>query len=209
MDDLTSGWPPWAIPAIMVGVVLLAMLSNRGGGAAAPGVGGITEYQPLPADPNLVQLAGESLNARASAFGQLVQLVGAESVSQIGATRDIQLEQLHAESANLTTQAALQASLASTAAGVTTSLAASDAALRAHLADTAAQEATAQHQSDTQVAIAQDANATQLAIANSNNKSAATVAGIQENTTKAVSKNNTVASVVGSVVGGIAHFFGF
>jgi hypothetical protein len=211
-SEMFPGVPAWVIPAGLFGVVILAMLSGRssGGGSALAQ----TSYQAVPADPNLTALSAQESNNLTDAFKSVVGYVENESISQLAAGRDIALETLHADSDNRKTAAALDATIAQTNAQMNIAYA-NDAATvgvaginaNANVTQTAAQTAAA------------------VAVANSNNSASVTntrttadankaIAGISENTQKAVSKNgvwDTALNVVGSVAkvgGSILKVFG-
>lgn len=199
--------PPWVIPATAVGLVLLALVSNKSSTGASGGA--VISYTPTPADPNLTALAAHETDAKVSALQAVVGLLGTEDVSNIAAARDAQLAGIQADTVNRQTAATLSADLAHTAA----SAAVAGQSINAQLAAALDQNSTTRNISLAQIAEQSHAadveSSTQTSLAEIQAKSASTVAGIQENTTKAVSKNNTVGSIVGSVVGGIAHLFGF
>lgn len=134
MDDL----PPWVLWGIPIGIVVLAIVANKSGGAAP--YGAVTAYQPMPADPGLVALAQSEVDARSSAFSGVVSLFGAEEISRISASRDEAISTIQAGVENARTEAARQAALAQTGLGKTisdneTAAAIENARQAAHIAD--------------------------------------------------------------------------
>jgi hypothetical protein len=90
MAKLFSDLPPWAIPA-GAGIAVLMLLSRSRDGGSGGGYGQVMAYEPVPADPGLVQLSLAETGARSQGFGDLVRLVTGRELATIGAERDVTL----------------------------------------------------------------------------------------------------------------------
>lgn len=189
--DTIQSLPPWVLPAAVVGIVLL--LALRSNNSSSNSVGGVTTFTPVPADPNLTALAAGDTQAKLGAFQALTSLVGTQDVSNIAASRDVTIAGYNAETQRQTTQAALNAALAADAVQHDLGIATVNSQLASVLNANATQR---------------DISLAQLAAETEQQRIAAqtqtTVAGIQQNTTKAVSKNN----LFGTIISGIGSLFG-
>ena len=204
--------PPWVVPVAVVGVVILAVMSGKSG--TGGGTGMVSVLSPVPADPNLVALAATESNNKLGAFQTLAELFGTTDVSNIAAQRDISIAGIQSDLSKSTTDAALAATLAADNVQQTLGLASTNAQLSAALDSNATtRDTTAQTSNVSLATLANDLRIAELnaqtSVTNTATqaKTQTTIAGIQENTTKATSKNGLFGAI-GSVLGGVAGVFG-
>jgi hypothetical protein len=82
--------PPGVLAAVVVGVALLALMSNKGSSANG-GYGLVRAYEPTPMDPGVVAMHNAELAAKSEAVRDALAVSGAQDISRVTAGRDISL----------------------------------------------------------------------------------------------------------------------
>ena len=114
MSDITKDLPAWTIPAVLGGVVLLALLQSKSGGTSGGNVGAMTMLAPTPADPGILALEATNTNARAGVISRLIDSMGSQAISTTSAGRDVAISGINASVANQRTAASEAVGIAQT-----------------------------------------------------------------------------------------------
>lgn len=126
MANELENLPGWAIPAIVGGILLVALMS-RDGGSQTPAYNSVI-YGPQPSDPGLVGLAQNEVSAKQAILQTAINAFISRDISGINSDRDVTLGSINASVANARTSAAEAVGLADSYNRTKTSIAQAQAA---------------------------------------------------------------------------------
>lgn len=110
LEKTLEGLPGWVVPAIAIGVVLLALMANKN--KSSGGYSEVTAYTPIPADQGILAFETAKVNARAHLLESFASDLTQSDIFSMGSKRDIGLATINADVANTRTAAQERAAYA-------------------------------------------------------------------------------------------------